>query len=189
MRTMKSGQAMPTVKTIGLLSITFFAATAIAAGLESEAELRAIEKAHSAVTEIKADFRRSITEATKKDLKKSLPGCRIKNLRFDEMKVGRTSHRLRNQENAPPEWTKPYLEKFSKAKPSEIPKHVLTKIGPHRYGYIEPVFVEPICLNCHGRGVEKDVQDAIRETYPKDQALNFDVGDFRGLVWLEIKDQ
>jgi hypothetical protein len=178
-----------TVKVIGLVLVTLFASTVTAAGLESEQELRAIEKAHSAVTEIVADFRNSIAEATKKDLKTALPGCRIKNLRFDEMKVGRTSHRLRNPENAPPEWTKPYLSKFSKAKRADIPKHVLTKIGPHRYGYIEPVFVEPICLNCHGRGVEKDVQEAIRETYPKDQALNFEVGDFRGLLWLEIKDQ
>jgi hypothetical protein len=163
--------------------------TAAMAGLESEEELRAIEKAHSAVTQIVADFRRSLSEATKGGLKKALPGCRVKNLNFDEMKVGRTSHRLRNPDNAPPEWTKPYLDKFSKAKPSEIPKRVLTKISPHRYGYIQPIFVEPICLNCHGRGVEKDVQEAIRETYPKDQALNFDVGDFRGILWLEIKDQ
>lgn len=180
---------MPTVKIIGLLSATLFTTAAMAAGLESEAELRAIEKAHSAVTEIVTDFRQSLSNATKGELKKALPGCRIKNLNFDEMKVGRTSHRLRNPDNAPPEWTKPHLEKLSKAKTSEIPKHVLTKIGPHRYGYIKPIFVEPICLNCHGSKVEKDVQEAIRETYPKDQALNFNVGDFRGILWLEIKDQ
>lgn len=158
--------------------------------LESEAELRAIEKAHAAVSEVESDFRQALAEASKKgELRKSLPGCRIKNLRPDEMKVGRTSHRLRNTDNAPPEWTKPYLAKFSKAKRSEIPKHVLTKIGNHRYGYIQPIFVESICLNCHGRSVKQEAQEAIREAYPQDQALNFDLGDFRGLIWLEIKDE
>lgn len=105
------------------------------------------------------------------------------------MKVGRTSHRLRNQDNTPPEWTKAYLKKFAHSKRSDIPKHVLTKLGPHRYGYVEPIFVESICLNCHGRSVKEDVKEAIRATYPQDQALGFDVGDFRGLLWLEIKDE
>ena len=160
------------------------------AAVESEQELRAIEKAHSAVSEVEADFRQALAEATKKgELKKALPGCRIKKLRPEEMKVGRTSHRLRNTGNAPPEWTKPYLAKFSKAKRSEIPKHVLTKIGNHRYGYIEPIFVEPICLNCHGRSVKQDVREAIQDAYPHDQALNFDLGDFRGILWLEMKDE
>lgn len=160
------------------------------AALETEQEAQAIEKAHAAVSEVKADFQKALQEALKKgELKKALPGCRIKNLRPEEMRVGRTSHRLRNPENAPPEWTKPYLKKFSQAKRSEIPKHVLTKLGPHRYGYVQPIFVEPVCLNCHGRSVKEDVKEALRESYPEDRALNFDVGDFRGLLWLEIKDE
>lgn len=158
--------------------------------IESEDERKAIERAHVEVLAIKADFRSALEEAQKKgELKKALPGCRIKNLRPEEMKVGRTSHRLRNQNNFAPEWTKPYLSKFSTARPSDIPKHVLIKLGSHRYGYIEPIFVEPICLNCHGRSVKEDVKEAIHEIYPQDQALNFDVGDFRGLLWLEIKDK
>jgi hypothetical protein len=125
---------------VGLSALKLFlvaalVSTAAHATLESEEELRAIEKAHAAVTEIEADFHQALAEAQKKgELRKALPGCRIKNLRPDEMKVGRTSHRLRNTNNAPPEWTKPYLEKFSKSKRSEIPKHVLTKISHHRYG-------------------------------------------------------
>lgn len=172
-----------------LLVALFFSASAFPVA-ESEEELRAIEKAHVAVSEVKSGFRKALTEAVKKgELKNALPGCRIKNLKSDEIIVGRTSHRLRNTNNAAPEWTKPYLEKFAKAERSEIPKDVLTKIGSHRYGYIQPIFVEPICLNCHGRSVKQDVQDAIRELYPQDNALNFDLGDFRGILWLEIKDK
>lgn len=160
------------------------------ASAETEADLHAIEKAHASITEIEADFRKALADAQKKgDLKQKLPGCQIKNLRFDEMKVGRTSNRLRNQANAAPEWTKPYLEKFSKAKRSDIPGYVLKKIGNHRYGYAEPVFIEPICLNCHGRDVNRDTKEAILESYPKDKALQYEVGDFRGLLWLEIKDE
>lgn len=161
------------------------------AQVESEEELQSIEKAHAAIAEVRANFRKALNEAVKKgDLNKALPGCRIKNLPPDGMKVGRTSHRLRNQENAPPEWTKPYLEKFSQAtKRTDIPAHVLTKLGPQRYGYLEPIYIEPICLNCHGRSVKAEVKAAIRERYPQDQALNFEVGDFRGLLWLEAEER
>lgn len=157
---------------------------------ESESELQAIEKAHVAVTDIKSDFRKALNAAMKNgEAKRALPGCRIKNLNPEKMKVGRTSHRLRNPTNAPPEWTKPYLEKFSTSERSKIPDHVFTKIAPHRYGYAEPIFVEPICLNCHGASVKQEVKEAIHAAYPTDRALDFQVGDFRGLLWLEMSDQ
>jgi hypothetical protein len=180
-----------TVKRINitLLLLSSLTAVPVNADLESEAEALAIEKAHAAVSEVEMDFRKALEEAVKKgELKKALPGCRIKNLGSAEIKVGRTSHRLRNTQNAAPEWTKRYLNQFANAKPTEIPKHVLTKISKNRYGYIKPIFVQPICLNCHGRAVTPEVQEAIRVAYPNDKALNFDLGDFRGVLWLEMKD-
>ncbi|MCB0404717.1 MAG: DUF3365 domain-containing protein [Bdellovibrionales bacterium] len=157
--------------------------------LEDEQEIKAIEKAHAAVDSVKKEFKQVLMDAVKTgDLEKAIPSCKIKVPKPKHMKVGRTSHRLRNPKNAPPEWTKSYLEKFSKAKPEDIPKYVITSLGKNQYGYVQPIFVEPICLNCHGRYVAKDVKAAIRKEYPQDMAINFDVGDFRGLIWLEFEN-
>ncbi|MEZ4749408.1 MAG: DUF3365 domain-containing protein [Bdellovibrionota bacterium] len=157
--------------------------------LESEKEIKAIEKAHAAVDSVKKEFKKALMDAIQSgNLEKAIPSCRIKAPKPKNMKVGRTSHRLRNPKNAPPEWTKAYLEKFSHAKPGDIPRHVITPIGKNRYGYIQPIFMEPICLNCHGRYVSKGVKEAIRKEYPEDMAINFDVGDFRGLIWLEFEN-
>lgn len=177
------------LRTANGIFAVILACASVQAEVQTEEEIRAIEKAHVAVAEVKADFKKALNEAIKKgDIKKALPGCQIKKLKTEDMKVGRTSHRLRNKVNAPPEWTKSYLTQFSQAKRSDIPSHVFTKIGEHRYGYLQPVFVEPICLNCHGRSVKPEVLAAIHESYPQDQAINFELGDFRGLLWVEMKD-
>ncbi|MCB0416191.1 MAG: DUF3365 domain-containing protein [Bdellovibrionaceae bacterium] len=174
---------------IKFLPLFLFLSLPCLAALEDEKEIKAIEKAHAAVDSVKKEFKQRLMEAVQTgDLEKAIPSCKIKVPKPKNMKVGRTSHRLRNPNNAPPEWTKAYLEKFSKAKAEDIPKYVITPLGKNRYGYMQPIFVEPICLNCHGRYVAKDVKAAIRKEYPKDMAINFDVGDFRGLIWLEFEN-
>ncbi len=172
------------------LIIVFFALTLVASHsrAESEEELKAIERAHIAVTEVEESYHHALDEALKQgELKKALPGCHIKDLKRGDVTVGRTSHRLRNAKNLSPAWAKPYLEKFSHSKPSEIPKHVIVKLADHRYGYLQPIFVQPICLKCHGRYLTAEVKEAIQASYPKDQAVDFDLGDFRGLLWLEMR--
>lgn len=186
---------------LSILSVTFIAGAVLSWGetpkpLESEDELRAIDRAHEAAESVRKNFRSALSTALGKGpAEKALAECRVhapaavNGAATDGIRVGRTSQRLRNPKNAPPEWTKSYLDKFSSAKPSEIPKHVLVKLDNHRYGYLEPIFVEPICLNCHGTAVDKLVHSAIRMEYPQDRAVGYRKGDFRGLLWLEMKKE
>jgi len=170
-------------------------AFAISGTLETAEELKAIERAHAATDEIKSNFRTILKqELSKGGPAKALPACKVEapkitaksSGRAEVIAVGRTSHRIRNPANTPPEWVKPYLDKFTAAKPSEIPKHVLVELNHRHYGYLEPIFVEPICLNCHGKDLGKDLREAIRKDYPGDKAVGFNVGEFRGLLWLEM---
>lgn len=148
-------------------------------------DFQAVEKAHSEVDKVKERFNKQLKKALQKgDTQKALPFCKIEE--SSDYKIGRTSKRLRNPKNVPPEWTKPYLEKFSSSKPSEIPKQIFVKIEEGRYGYLEPIYVEPICLNCHGNLIP-NVKKIIREEYPLDFAYDYKDGDFRGLIWLEMK--
>jgi len=103
--------------------------------------------------------------------------------------MGRTSHKLRNPENAPREWVKPLLQEYLNVPVSKQPRHRLVKLGLHHYGYVEPIYVEAVCLNCHGAGVQPEVRKEIAQRYPKDQATDFKLGDFRGLIWLESRPQ
>ncbi|MFM8269556.1 MAG: DUF3365 domain-containing protein [Pseudomonadota bacterium] len=47
------------------------------------------------------------------------------------------------------------------------------------------MYVEAVCLNCHGTHLNPEVKKEISSLYPSDQATGFQVGDFRGLIWLE----
>lgn len=172
---------------VGLAAFLFAASCARA---ESDDELKAIERAHVSVKEIREEYQRSLQEALRQgNLRRALPGCKIKDMRTGKMTVGRTSHRLRNPKNLPPQWTKPYLEKFSKAERAEIPPHLIVSLGDRKYGYLEPIFIEPICLRCHGKKLTNEVREALHTDYPNDQAVGFEVGEFRGLLWLEIRNE
>lgn len=101
----------------------------------------------------------------------------------DGVRVGRTSHRLRNPANAPPAWVQPLLEAYV-ADPSQRTGRALP-IAPGRMGYVEPITVQPLCLTCHGESLPGPVAARIAELYPDDEAVGFRNGDFRGLFWVE----
>ena len=105
------------------------------------------------------------------------------NLSVDGVTMGRSSHKLRNQENIAPGWAAPLLAGYA-AGEQEGP--VAVEYAENRFGYIEPIMIQPMCLNCHGSELNPDVAAAISEQYPDDQATGFSVGDFRGVFWVEF---
>ncbi len=189
---------MNNTKCLGLI-LTFSFVAPLVVAMEtgtSMDDIKKIEKAHVAVDELKNKFRQALTKAVhEKGSKGAIGDCKItapktpSGLKIDarSLEVGRTSHKLRNQSNAPREWVKPYLEKFSAMKPADIPKSTLVPIANDHVGYLEPLFVEPVCLNCHGSNLARGVKEELSTLYPGDRATGFNVGDFRGLVWLEWK--
>ena len=55
--------------------------------------------------------------------------------------------------------------------------------GGHRYyHYATPIWVEPYCLNCHGR--PEDAPSSIRQHYK--QAYGYKVGDLRGILSIKL---
>ena len=102
------------------------------------------------------------------------------------VKIGRTSHKLRNERNAPREWMRPLLEGYVNT-PGNIEPGVV-RLEDDAVGYVEPIFIMGMCLACHGNAISPDVASRIDEHYPDDQARDFAEGDFRGMFWIEFRE-
>lgn len=154
----------------------------------TDEEFRAVERAHLAAGEVRQNFKKALDKAIRdKGIRKSIGDCKVTASDIESLRVGRTSHKLRNPGNAAPEWVKPYLDKYSAMSPKRIPKSATVPLGKGHVGYVEPIFIEPICLNCHGQNLTSGVVEDLQKYYPNDTATGFKVGDFRGLLWVEWK--
>lgn len=107
-------------------------------------------------------------------------------LSTDGIVMGRSSHKLRNPDNAPPAWLEPLLSDYAAGTVDLIPQTVVIEDG--RVGYIEPILVQPLCLSCHGEELAAEVSSRIQSLYPDDQATGFKTGDFRGVFWVEFPE-
>lgn len=104
-------------------------------------------------------------------------------LSTDAIAMGRSSHRLRNPANVAPDWVDPVLQSYLDSSPDRSPK--IVALPDDREGYVEPIVLQPLCVACHGRALAPEVTAHINEVYPEDEATGFDVGDLRGVFWVE----
>jgi len=98
-----------------------------------------------------------------------------------KVKIGRTSHKLRNPENVAPVWMADIVE-AKEGKP-----HV--RLGPEgQLGWAAPIHLMGPCTSCHGDTAElaSGVPEALAKLYPEDQATGFEPGDLRGWFWVEV---
>lgn len=95
--------------------------------------------------------------------------------------IGRTSHRLRNPDNAPPDWVRSMTE-LHPVEPEFL------GLPGERLGALLPIRLNDGCLVCHGppEQIPAEVHDALAEHYPSDQATGFREGDLRGWFWVEV---
>lgn len=95
--------------------------------------------------------------------------------------IGRTSFRLRNSANTPPAWAVPLIEQ-------RVAEPTFLDLEDGRLGAFLPIRLKPQCTFCHGPKEEliPEVQDALAEQYPDDQATGFQEGDLRGWFWVEV---
>ena len=102
------------------------------------------------------------------------------------VKMGRTSDRLRNPANVPPDWTRSPLEAAAGKKGAEV-KPVAVDLGG-KVGVLLPITVGSACLGCHGpaSSLQPTVKEAIAARYPADRAVGYAEGDFRGFLWVEV---
>lgn len=95
--------------------------------------------------------------------------------------MGRTSHRLRNPNNAPRDWAKPLVD-------AQVADPQFVDLDDGRLGALLPIRLKTPCLLCHGPRDEivPDVKAALVSHYPEDQATGFQEGDLRGWFWIEV---
>lgn len=99
--------------------------------------------------------------------------------------VGRTSDRLRNPDNNGPDWVIPILDAYINSTSEREPQTVA--LSNNKTGYAEPIILQPVCLTCHGSQLSSQVTAAIDEVYPDDRATDYQVGDLRGVFWVEYQ--
>ena len=102
----------------------------------------------------------------------------------DGIRLGRSSHRLRNPGNAAPDWVRPLMEEYLDNDDNRGPHIVSLEEG--RWGYAEPIVTQPLCLTCHGEAIPPAVIERIEALYPADRAVGFKAGELRGVFWLEF---
>lgn len=144
--------------------------------------------------ELLAPFKQNLQQALKSGLAESpvtaIEVCRVKApgiadaLSVEGVSMGRSSHRLRNPDNTAPEWASPILQAYLDDPSHRKPRTI--ELGEGRWGYVEPIAVQPLCLTCHGSELPPNVAEKISELYPEDHATGFEVGDLRGIFWLEF---
>jgi len=96
------------------------------------------------------------------------------------LKIGRTSLKLRNPANAPPEWAEGLV-----AAESAEPVYLA---GPNdEFAALLPIKLKAECQMCHGptEMIDDEVLSAISEHYPNDEAVGYAEGDVRGWIWAE----
>lgn len=102
------------------------------------------------------------------------------------LRIGRTSLRVRNPKNAPDTWEKQVLEQFEARKaagedPAKLEHHEVVG-GKFRYMKAIAIPADMPCLKCHGGELDPAVQAKLKELYPADKATGYKTGDLRGAI-------
>lgn len=144
--------------------------------------------------EILGPFKQQLQQALKAGLAagpaEAIRACNVQapaiaaSLSRDGVRVGRTSHKLRNPANAPADWMQPLLNDYLERPEERAPRAL--ELGAGRVGYAEPISVQALCLTCHGEVIPEAIAAPLAELYPEDRATGFREGDFRGIFWAEF---
>lgn len=99
--------------------------------------------------------------------------------------LGRSSHRFRNDGNAPDQTIASYLEQYSESgsqAPVEAYQHEM------QWTVVAPIVTQPLCLACHGdpQTFSAELKATLAESYPNDSATGFQTGDLRGVFWARL---
>lgn len=148
------------------------------------------EAGAEAVLPFKKNLKQALVAGLEKGPVSAISACRMAAPQLaDEastagVRVGRSSLALRNPANAPKPWVRPLLEAYEQSPDRREP--IVVAIDDDTVGYVEPIFVQPLCVTCHGETLAPDLKARIDELYPEDQATGYAAGDLRGVFWAEL---
>jgi hypothetical protein len=100
------------------------------------------------------------------------------------VRVGRASRKLRNPANAVKPWMSSIIDVYETDPERREP--AVVAVDAATVGYVEPIFMQPLCLTCHGETLAPELEAKLGELYPDDQATGYEAGDFRGVFWAEL---
>lgn len=103
------------------------------------------------------------------------------------LKIGRTSHALRNPANQPPPWAATWVQAQSGRKVGAGAKLAEADLPGGGKGYLRVIGTAPLCLTCHGPADSLDpgLKTVLARAYPQDRATGFAENDVRGWFWAE----
>lgn len=152
-----------------------------------------VEDAKAALAPFKKTLKETLMTELAKSPEAALDVCSVrapelaKDASTSRVTVGRSSTKLRNAgANAPKAWLVPLMAELSKEKSgAETFKTVTLPDGTT--GYAEPIWVAAPCLVCHGKTLAPALEAKLKAKYPNDVARGYELGDFRGVFWAEVK--
>ena len=121
---------------------------------------------------------------------KSAPSIAHSMSEIHNMKVGRTSLKLRNQNNAPDAWEAKVLKQFEERRaagenPAKMAYYEVVEEGGNKnFRFMKAIGMPPLekmpCLKCHGTNIDPKVAAKLDELYPEDNARGYKPGQIRG---------
>ena len=139
---------------------------------------------------LKAEMKQALMGGMKEGPVNAIGACKVQApaitaaLSVDGVEMGRSSHRLRNPANVAPDWADNILQAYLQEDSDRTP--VVVPLPDDRLGYVEPIMLQTMCLACHGEVLSPEVAARIDKAYPDDQATGFEVGDLRGVYWVQF---
>ena len=150
---------------------------------------------HSTGSELLAPFKKELKQALQAGMhtgvEAAIATCKLRapeiaeSLSTGSIRLGRTSDRLRNPENIGPEWVKPILKTYLRDPSDRSPRNLT--LPNSLSGYVEPIIVQPLCVACHGTEVTSETRLELKALYPEDKAIGYELGELRGVFWVEYK--
>ncbi len=153
-----------------------------------EAEFK--ERGAEAVLPFKKSLKGALVAGMKDGPVNAISACQVEAPKLaaaasnESVRVGRASHKLRNPANAPKPWMEALLTRYEQDPESREPAVVV--IDDKWVGYVEPIFVQPLCVTCHGDPIAPELAAKLDAAYPSDQARGYAAGDLRGVFWAEL---
>jgi hypothetical protein len=172
------------------LSLVVAASLAACAASEPVSESD-MARAAGALEPLKRELRRALIGALKEGgPERAIEVCQLRAPEIARLTstggavLGRTSHRVRNPENAPEAWMSAFLEEYLANPEDDQPRAV--RLASGEIGFVEPIYMKGICLQCHGDRIKPRVSARLRELYPEDEAIGFEKGELRGMFWVVL---
>ena len=110
---------------------------------------------------------------------------------INNLKVGRTSLKFRNQINQPDAWEIEQLKWFESQNKlggdiNSLETHEIIKQGNKKeFRYMKAIAIQEPCLHCHGANIAPAIEEKINNLYPNDQARGYQLGQIRGAITIK----